>query len=357
MNKAERTFQANISFGEEIKYIFFFLLMFLGAGEFLARSDIYQEKLSFPDWGGSHYNLSHQLRKLQEVARQNGKVECIFLGNSMVMRGFDPLAFHNAYQNTTGENLWCFNFGVDGLPTMPAGILAEILVEDYQPQILLYGIDPRDLAVPVDAQDTKVILDMDWVRYRQGNLSIMGFLRQHSYFVRELNNLHRMLYFEFRIKSHQLSDQALADYYGFFGDPSVGVFVNESPDHNDPRSPIQYYFSILSDYQMLPKNMDGLEQILQLTQSSVKVLLIELPVPSTYMDFFGNGKRDYDRYLQRVQEKAQLYNVPIQGAPTNNVLHFEHWVDYSHLNVRGARVYSTWLGRELGKTNLSGESP
>jgi hypothetical protein len=357
MNKTEQTLQSRYAFGQSALLYVLFLSIFVSLGEIVARSNLFQNRLSQANWGGAHGQLNRQLRKLQDVARQNGAIDCIFLGNSMVMRGFEPLAFHDAYQDVTGESLWCFNFGVDGLPAMPAGILAKILVQDYQPRLLIYGIDSRDFAVPSDAKDAAVILDMAWIRYRQGHFSLPGWLRQHSYLYRDLDTFRHLLYFDYQLKPQSVSGQALSDYYGFYGDTTTGDFVNESPNPDDPRPHIQYYFSLLSDYSILPENLGGLDRIFQQTRQGVQVLVVELPVPLTYMDFFGDGEADYQRYINYAMKLTHEAGIPFYHAPSYEALPSSFWVDYSHLNVEGARHYSAWLGKLLGETKLAGGKP
>lgn len=357
MVKTERTLQSRFALGQASLQFLLFFLLFVGLGELVARSNLFQSHLSQANWGGAHGQFNRQLRKLQDVVQQTGHIDCIFLGNSMVMRGFEPLAFHRAYQEATGESLWCFNFGVDGLPAMPAGILAKILVQDYQPRLLIYGTDSRDFAVPSDAQDAAVILDMAWIRYRQGHFSMTGWLRQHSYLYRDLDTFRRLLHFDYQLKLSSVSGLVLSEYYGFYGDPSIGEFVSEPPDPDDPHPLIQYYFSVLSNYRILPENLDGLDRIFHLTQSGVQVIMVELPAVSTYMDFFGNGATDYQEYLLKVEGSARNAGIPFYRAPPDETFPPDSWVDHSHLNIQGAQQYSAWLGKVLGDTRFAGELP
>lgn len=336
--------------GLDLKFLMLtlmFFVFFIGLGELGARSNVFQLYLAEPNWGGRHDQLNRQLRKLHDVSYRQGRIDCIFLGNSMVMRGFDPLAFHNAYLAQTGEELWCFNFGVDALPTSAAGELAEILVEDFHPHLLVYGLDARDLAVPLEAEDTKVVTEMEWLRYRQGDFSPKGWLREHSYFYRDVETFRRLMRFDYQLKPRVVSGVALADRYGFYGDPIIWENVGEPPDVNDARHHIQYYYNILSDYKILSENISGLQKILDYQRQGIRLIFVEMPTPITYLDFFRNGEEDYARYLALLNASAEEFGVPIVQVPSYDLIPNDHWADYSHLSIHGARVYSQWLGEAL----------
>jgi hypothetical protein len=90
----------------------------------------------------------------------------------MVDLGFDPTAFMEEYKNYTGQDIRCFNFGIDALPAAAAAALADILVKDFKPDILIYGTDARGYSVAPDTEDAAVILDSKWTQYHLAILQL-----------------------------------------------------------------------------------------------------------------------------------------------------------------------------------------
>jgi hypothetical protein len=322
-------------------------LLFAGS-EVVARSQIFKAHVIASDRGSAHDQFELQLGRLETIVAIEGGVDCIFLGNSMVWRGFDPEVFASAYSDQTGHSMRCFNFGVDGMPASSAGALASILIQDYRPQLLIYGTDARDYAVTAETRDAAVLLDTPWLRYRRGQFSPGGWLYEHIHFSRYRQSLGHLLRLE-KTYLFVSSPRALnKDSYGFTADESVGSYVSSSPrEHVDLRT-VRYYFSVLSDYRILPENVRGLQEVASYNSPDTEVVIVEMPVPETYMDFFGNGEGDYQQFLSQVQTIAAAHDVPFQQTSALQLIPLDGWVDYSHLNTKGAGIFSRWLGEQLG---------
>jgi hypothetical protein len=165
------------------------LVPLLGTAELLVRSRFFKAHVIANDWGSIHNQFETQLGRLETVAANFGSIDCIFVGSSMVWHAFDPGEFTRVYAEETGRDMKCFNFGVDGGVAATAGVLAPILVQDYQPRYLIFGTDARDYAVPIDSADVTVQLDSPWVRYRQGEFTIRGWLYEHAHLSRAWESL------------------------------------------------------------------------------------------------------------------------------------------------------------------------
>jgi hypothetical protein len=105
---------------------------------------------------------------------------------------------------------------------------------------------------------------------------------------------------------------------------------------------------------MLRDNLDGLESIMEYNQSGTPVILVEMPVSDGLYYFFGNRKSDYNRFLTRVGELATLYHVPFWQTKSLNFIPDNGWVDYSHLNKTGAKIFSIWLGQQVARAENQG---
>jgi hypothetical protein len=322
-----------------------FVALLLAIGEVILRTDMVQARLTAPSIGSRHWHLARQVHRLETMARKEGAPDCLFLGNSMVWRGIDVEAFQTAYEQTTGEPIRCFNFGVDALTAAGAGPLAQLLVEQYRPKLLIFGTDARDFSTPIDSEETQVILETPWLQYRLGNWSLDGWLHEYSYVYRYRRHIREIMRFFYRDALRREPDRGLD---GFDSDDAVGAFVQEPPDPADSRQHIQYYYSRLSDYVIRSENLAALQQIVDQQTAGVRVLVVEMPVPETYMYFFGNDVADYEHFIDTMKVFLQDSQTPFWQTTPLGLIPDDGWVDYSHLNTAGARLFSSWLGHQVG---------
>jgi hypothetical protein len=335
---------------------FSILVFLLISAECVARTNWFQAKLARPTWGSRHIHLEVQLDRLNHIVNQDGPVDCIFLGSSMVINDIDPITFANAYRNETDHDIRCFNFGVDGLSPVGAAALAEILVMDYQPDLLVYGTDARDYAVGPDDGYARLIFETPWIQYRLGEFSPVGWLFDVSSLLRYRRPLRTLLRFDLQRALWERDNPTESNKYGFTEDPRVSEFVNEPPDPDSELTHVQYYFNTLSNYQILPEHLNALEEIAGLADTTnTKILILEMPIPSTYLYFFGDGVNDYQAFLDSVGNIAREYDISFWTTTNENLIPNNGWADYSHLNTEGAQIFSEWLGERVAAAVKEGE--
>ncbi|MCL4871407.1 MAG: hypothetical protein KJ063_20805 [Anaerolineae bacterium] len=339
------TLQLQKPFGRLAVWAGLLLLLLLAALEGVARTRFVHDLLSAPRLGTPHRQFEIQADRLAMAAAQ-GPIECIFLGNSMVWRGFDPEAFAQGYEQANGAPLTCFNFGVDGMPAAAAGQVATWLVQTYQPRLLIYGTDARDYAVTTEERDAQVLLELAWLNYHNGQFTLEGWLYEHLYLYRYRFHWQSLLRFDYddALRSRSWLGGGLG--LGFDWDETVGS-VQLPPDPNSEEGQIRYYYRLLSEYQILPANIAGLNQILALKQTGTTILLVEMPVPANYMLFFGQGEADHARFMTAVSQAAAAAGAPFLPTTPLEAIPADGWVDYSHLNRTGAAAFSRWLGGVL----------
>lgn len=344
------TFHAFGLFGYTFRLTFFFLLVLFGIGEWITRLDAFQAPLTPPKMGSRHYQLGHKLALLEAEVKKNGGIDCIMVGSSIVDVGFKPDSFQDVYLDLTGRQIRCFNFGIDGSTVASSAALVKILVEDYSPRLLIFGTDPRDYVLPSIDEYPVVILATPWVAYRQGDFSLDGWLQDHSYLHRYRQHFSRLLRFRFENtlwSETQLNHPILPD--GFTKLTKVGDYINDPPDPQDDSFEITYFNQIYSNYEMLDENILALESILAYSGSETQVVVVEMPMADGLYYFFGNGDADYDRFIARVDELTNRYNIPFWRTETMDLIPDDGWSDYSHLNVTGAEIFSAWLGEQVGR--------
>ena len=325
------------------------LILLFGAAEWIARQESFQKILTPPKMGSRHYQLGHKLSLLDIATQKGGPIDCIMVGSSMVDTGFDPNVFQEAYKEIAGKEIHCFNFGIDASTATSTAALVRILIEDYQPRILIFGTDPRDYAVPGTHNDPALILQTPWVNFRQGNFSINGWLLDHSYLYRYRPHLGRLvrLNFEGTLQSATKNHFEILSN-GFSPFSKVGTYINQPPTPGDDSFEVTYYTRIYSSYMMLNENLEALESIMDYNGKDTKVIVVEMPVSDGIYYFFGNGRADYNQYVTGVGQLADQFHVPFwQTEPLDSIPN-SGWMDYSHLNKKGAKIFSTWLGQKVG---------
>ena len=332
------------------------LLFFLfGIGEWTTRLETFQMFFTPPKMGSRHYQLGHKLALLDDLIKNSGPIDCLVLGSSMIDTGFDPDGFQRGYQEITGRKIRCFNFGIDASSATSTAALARIVMDDYQPRLLIIGTDPRDYAVPGNDRDPMVILNAPWVQYRQGQGSIEGWLLDHSYLYRYRQHLGRLarLNLGATLASHTESQFEIRPN-GFTPMSKVSTYINDPPDPNDGSFEVRYYTRIFSSYTVLDENIRALESMMAYNGTKTQVLVVEMPVSDGLYYFFSNGSADYDRFVESVSKAAALYDVPFWRTEPLDSIPDHGWLDYSHLNVDGAEIFSTWLGEQVGRAEADG---
>ncbi len=344
------TLRLTMPLGKTLWLTFVILLILIGIAEWVARLEIFQSPLSPPKMGSRHYQLGHKLALLDAEVKTNGPVDCIMVGSSMVDVGFDPDSFQTGYEETAGQDIRCFNFGIDASSAVSTDTLVRILVEDYHPRILIIGTDARDYALPQEDRDPAAILETPWIQYRQGYFSIDGCFTEHSYFYRYRQHLSRLLQFNYEgtlWSETELNFEIL--FNGYTPIDKVASYINDPPDPQDNSFEVVYYSRIFRPYQLLEENLDALENMMEYNGTGPQVIVVEMPVSDGLYYFFGNREADYSTFIARVSELASQHQVPFWRTEPLDSISDDGWSDYSHLNTTGAEIFSIWLGQQVGE--------
>lgn len=327
----------NIKHSRTLPTAFIIFLSLIFTAECVARIPFARQWLEAPDLGSRHRQFEIQVGRLDRILDKEGSIDCIFLGSSLVWLGVKPDVVMQAVKAATGETLSCFNFGISALPASGAGVLAQILVRDYHPKFLIYGTSARDYAIPREAEDASVILDSPWIQFRTGHPSVQGWLYNYSYFYRYKESLHGLLRFDKRV-IHAASDRSLGFLAKTRPIKKANIAVAERNMHK-----------WLYDYKVLPENLMGLRQVVKQRDHGVHVIVIDMPLKSSYFGFFKNGKQDFNKYLGSVGRILASSHTTFWMASDLSLIPDDGWWDYSHLNLQGAKLFSAWLGHKMSQ--------
>jgi hypothetical protein len=329
-----------------------FLIGYFTFGEIFFRLDSVRGVLTGPRIGSRHDQFEIQAARLEKLISEGEPIDCIFLGNSMIWLGVDPLVVNESFQEITGHEIHCFNFGVSALPASSAGQIAPMLVDRYHPKVLIYGTFARDYAIPADAEDAYVVTDTPWLKQQNGEYSLLGWLYSHSAVFQYMGHMHDILFV--RYLENVFVQENLPPYLPYGLDPKYDIRtdVNSPPDFEskDNRDPVMW----LGHFEIKQEDLYGLQKIVQQKNKGTQVIVIEMPFHENAYEFFPNGKQNYDTYVQNVDSITASSLTPFWRRDEQPVLTPELWWDYFHLNLTGADLFSEWLGAKLADSYLQG---
>jgi hypothetical protein len=264
----------------------------------------------------------------------------------MVWIDINPLIVSQRIKEVTGREINCFNFGVSALPASSAGLIAKVLIQKYHPKLLIYGTFARDYAIPVTAEDAMAVSNTPWLNYQLGRVSPEGWLYDRSYFFKYKNYVADLLLFD--LEDVIPGYNGFPPYHDYGFDPKIGarIDVHSTPNIDDIGSKDAHKW--LYQYQILPENLEGLRQIMRQSEAGVEIIFIEMPFYPVAFDFFSNGEDDYNKYVEQVAHVSKVTGIEFWRLKEQPNIAAENWWDYFHMNIRGAKLFSEWLGGSLG---------
>jgi hypothetical protein len=336
--------------GQTLGLAVLMLALIAGVCEGLARTGFVRSRLLSPSVVGGQDYLGAKLGALDRLAEEGERFDCIFLGDSMVAWGVDPAVFAAAYKARTGEDIHCYNFALLAATASEAAAWAEVLAQEYHPRLLIYPVSARDFS----ERASMLVLMTPWIEYRLGAFSPEGWLVEHSdayryyltYSTWTLPDYHERLQIRARLEAEMYARRG-------FEAQSGALDVSTIPDAKD----YPLIASALTGYQVSQEDLDGLTRLAALRQQGTEVVLVEVPLPATFMYFFENGEADYEKFTTQVGDHARSEGIPFWRTLSLDLIPADGWLNYSHLNQEGAEAFSEWLGARVGEAVQAGTIP
>jgi hypothetical protein len=278
--------------------------------------------LAAPSVGSPSRLLELQLADLEAFVRSAGGVDCLFLGNSLVLLGLDPNAFDAAYEAHAGARLRSFNFAVSGITVSGVAALARILAEDYHPWLIIYGLTVRDFS---SAAAAPAIDAMPWVRYRWGTPSVDGWLVEHSLAYRYF-----LLYAWGASSAAEQRDVAARAGRGFY--PVVPATIFDAAAITKAKDLVSYQLSSGASEEQRA----ALTTVFQVRDTGTLLVILEMPVHLDMSQWPGDAVTAYQRVMDEVRQSARPSDTPVWPAIASQQLPEDGWLDLWHVNSRGA---------------------
>jgi hypothetical protein len=336
--------------------ILFLLLCLLG--EMLARTPFVQAQIPYQAYGTNHTQLELQLNMLDRFIQENGAPDCFIFGSSQAFREVDAVTFARAYEAASGETVTCYNFGVTGSQVWTTSILNKILIQKYQPRLVVIGTSYLDYTEGREFQIDERFKENDWLEYQTGKFTLGGWLTKNSTAWRALTMFsyaapYGMRYEEVLREAHKWDGQ-IAD---------SGFALSDKPF--DPSLPVEPGFVKnlmleFGDFGVSERNLSALEETIAFSQQAgAQVLLAEMtyhPALLELKDDKGNPRVDKEQ-IQAFINKVNTRLNSIAADHKITFLEFDPtvsipdtgWFDLYHLNRVGAEVFSRWLGEQAAQ--------
>ncbi len=288
--------------------------------------------------GSAHPGLDVKFGEVDYLVSQKGRIDCIFLGSSVVQAGIDPQRFEEAYRSQTGDDITCYNFGIPGLKVSSAVELAAMLIDRYHPRLLIVGLTVRELALGVPEAGQRPIDHTPWIRYESGTFNVEGWIVEH-----------------FVVYRHFLAlrEWTSPDFDNPIGDLNAPIHRGYQPrtDYVETFAPQSY----LKDYSLSSKEWAAFERLIAL-EDKTQLLLVEVPLPDHTLAVFKGGPENYRRIMNRLADYASAHGVPMWFTIQLDLIPDNGWVgDSHHLHQIGAEIFSAWLGARLGQAANQGQ--
>jgi hypothetical protein len=332
--KRPATLQISFPLGQTLALALLILALMSAALEIAARLPQVESRVPTAI-GSGHPELDTKFGDLDYLHDKYGRIDCLFIGSSVVNTGIDPATVEQVFQQQTGIPITCYNFGINGVTAANTATLAGLLIDRYHPHLLVYGFTLRAFGTYVD-HDARRLMNTPWIAYQLGDFDLKGWLIDHS--------------------------AAFRRYLAARDWPEYG-WQHPIGDRGDPTGFMPYTFQVatfdlppeLADFTFSDQQLAGLDQILAL-RDRTQLIVLEVPAPPTTRDTFKGGPDGHRAAIQQIAAVAEAKGVSVWLTSDRDLIPANGWIgDVEHLNRRGAAFFSQWLGAQLADAFANGE--
>jgi hypothetical protein len=334
------TLKITFPIGETILAAVLLLPVLLLAIEGLIRIIPIPETLLIPtiDREINYPEIDIKYSRLKEAERRE-RINCFFFGTSMVDFGLNPSIFNSRSKLVGIENPSCFNMGLESMMPETSSELAEILKKHYNPAVIIVGVSPIDFAG--SKYETRNFINSPWFRYQAGQFSPEG------WWIANFESPGYWLSF-LKYRNPDYRDQ-IANMNSLI-DPD-GFQIREN-DHISIKvlEKVKY-----PEFAIGKPDLPGFVRFLDLNSTKTQIIVVEMPVHPDFLPYYVQGGEDgYEKFfIQPLESIVNQKGIPfIRSQPEiSGMVSPDGWVDYAHLNDKGAGEFSLWLVNKLVDLN------
>jgi hypothetical protein len=323
-------------------YSFLFFSLFLGLGEFVCRLIPLNTGPLY--WNGFD-SARYQFERFERYVQLYQAPDCIFFGNSLAQAGIDPDTFGMAFEEKSGKKVQCYNFGMDGSSMSSTVPVAMIIAEKYKPMYIIIGIQDGQFFSHQDISHLaeNQFQDDSWVRYKLGHFDLKGWLIDHSALYNDLKYEATWMFAEQSTSPDPVQGDTQIR-------PEIPRIINDdgfSPlsGYRDSAPIFQFYSDPYKNAVVDPVDFSALKQIIQFGhRSNFHLIFVEMPVYNTS----ALGKSTVDQVMTYARENG----IPFLSTDGLSPLPATAYSDPIHLHISGSKMFSQWLGTQLGEAEL-----
>lgn len=326
-------------FGATLLLAGLLVALFAGLCELAARSEALRARLPPESIGSGQPQLDLKLVLLREMVAAGGPVDALFVGSSQVFRAIDPQLFEQAYRRRAGRPVRSFNFGLGGMSETGEEPLTRILVEEFQPRLVVIGASSYGLDERRDLKFQQFLDKSAWFHYHRGRLDLDGWLLEHSAAFRRYHG--HLFWADPPPETLDLVKRSIADMRPDGHSPfEVGPFQPLDPET----------LKTLPDFSASPLHLEALSALLDLRRPGLEMVVAEMPVHETVIASYGRGPADHAAALDAIEAVAARHGVRFLRYPYGErPIPADGWADFIHLNRVGTAIYSEWLGERIAE--------
>lgn len=326
--------------------------------EVVARTPFVQARIPYQAYGTNHTQLELQINMLDRFAREKGAPDCFIFGSSQAFREVDTDVFERAYEAASGERVTCYNFGVTGSQIWTTSVLSRILIQQYQPRLVVIGTSFLDYTEGREYQIDDRFKQNDWLEYQMGIFTLNGWLTEHSYAWRAIT------LFSYAALSDMRFGAVLSEVKKWDGEIAESGYAlsDKAIDPSQPLDPASVKAMLVEygDFNISERNLAALEEIVVFSQQiGAKVLIAEMAYHPAMLELKdGKGQPRIERakveaFIAKVNDRlraiASAHDIALLELDSSLVLPEEGWFDLYHLNIYGAEIFSQWLGERAAQ--------
>lgn len=327
-----KTLKLSLPFGRIFLQALLSLVLFSLTLELFSRTPLI-DRLTLPQsYGSSHPHFEAQISRLKERIAQGEPSDCIFIGNSQVLYGVDPVIVEERVYQQTGQVIHCQNFGLGGLPPMSAAPLAKVLIKNFHPSIIIFGTGMWDYSSSNAFSTHNSLMSSPWMQYQLGSFSLDGWFYDQSLAFRYIFGADRALKTR-DDKGDRINADGHATYSG-----QTQLTIPEQ---------LEYFETIAERPEITPTQLDGLKQLLALNSSEVRIIVIETPFDPTFLTVKRKARLLYPDFKKMLTYQAEAAGVDLWLTQDSITFPQEDWYDLIHLNEQGSIYFSGLLGDYL----------
>lgn len=278
--------------------------------------------------------------KLDFMAKLPARPDCFVLGSSVAHAGIHAAQLNESLAQSD-RALTCFNFAAPGAIPAEQVAIAEFVLKEYQPRVLVLMVYFGDFKErPPESQDIAWTQSV-WLRYKAGQVNAQGFLIEHS-------TLYRYILTYRKWATH--------DYEKLTTDTRLGMqLFGADGSKRDTRQFEKFglapdpvldaaVFRFWKGYRVSADQLTALEAIIdQTAEHGVQLIVVEAPFHRSILNYVEDPEGDYQSFIDAVSLLLAERGISFLRMEDWSVLPDEVWADRNHLNKYGADLFTDWL--------------